>query len=126
MSIWERLGAMDREAFLAINGAHAHALDDVMEAVSSMVLWFPFYAFLLWLILRRHGDRAFAWSLLIIALMILCSDKGSVVLFKETVQRLRPCHEPSLAGLVHLVYKDCGGQLKRHIPQRTSRSPGTR
>lgn len=111
MSIWERLGAVDREAFLAINGAHAHGLDVVMEAVSSMVLWFPFYAFLLWLILRRHGDRAFAWSLLIIALMILCSDKGSVMLFKETVQRLRPCHEPSLAGLVHLVYKDCGGRF---------------
>lgn len=71
MSIWERLDAIDREAFLAINGAHAHALDVVMEAASSMVLWFPFYAFLLWLILRRHGERAFAWSLLIIALMIL-------------------------------------------------------
>lgn len=110
MSLWERLDALDREAFLAINGAHSPLFDLIMEAASSMVLWFPFYAFLLWLILRRHGDRAFAWSLLIIALMILCSDKGSVMLFKETVQRLRPCHEPSLNGLVHLVYKDCGGQ----------------
>lgn len=111
MSLWQRLDALDREAFLAINGAHSHFFDVLMEAASSMVLWFPFYAFLLWLILRRHGDRAFLWSLLIIAVMILFSDKGSVVLFKETVQRLRPCHAPSLSGLVHLVYKDCGGQF---------------
>ncbi|HRD51529.1 MAG TPA: phosphatase PAP2 family protein [Flavobacteriales bacterium] len=111
MSIWERLDAIDREAFLAINGAHARGFDVIMEAASSMVLWFPLYAFFLWLILKRHGDRALLWSLPLIALMILCSDKGSVVLFKETVQRLRPCHEPSLTGLVHLVYKECGGRF---------------
>lgn len=111
MSLWERLGALDRAAFLAINGAQWPPLDRVMEAASSMVLWFPLYAFFLWLILKRHGDRAVLWSLPLIAVMILFSDKGSVVLFKETVQRLRPCHEPSLAGLVHLVYKDCGGRF---------------
>lgn len=111
MSIWERLGAMDREAFLAINGMHTHALDVLMGAASEMVLWFPLYAIFLWLIIKRHGDRALLWALPLIALMILCSDNGSVVLFKETVQRLRPCHEPSLTGLVHLVYKDCGGRF---------------
>ncbi len=111
MSIWERLDAIDREAFLAINGTHAHFMDALMEAASSMMLWFPLYAFFLWLILKRHGDKALLWSLPLIALMILCSDKGSVLLFKETVQRLRPCHEPSLQGLVHLVYKECGGQF---------------
>ena len=111
MSIWERLDAIDREAFLAINGAHSHLLDVLMEAASSMVLWFPLYALFLWLILKRHGDRALLWSLPLIAVMILFSDKGSVMLFKETVERLRPCHEPSLTGLVHLVYKDCGGRF---------------
>jgi undecaprenyl-diphosphatase len=111
MSLWERLDAIDREAFLAINGAHSHFFDVLMEAASSMVLWFPAYAFFLWVILKRHGDKALLWSLPIIALMILFSDKGSVLLFKETVERLRPCHEPALSGLVHLVYKDCGGQF---------------
>jgi undecaprenyl-diphosphatase len=111
MSLWERLGAIDREAFLAINGAHMPLLDLVMEAASSMGLWFPLYAFFLWLIFKRHGGKALLWSLPLIALMILFSDKGSVMLFKETVQRLRPCHEPSLQGLVHLVYKNCGGRF---------------
>ncbi|MFN3874803.1 MAG: phosphatase PAP2 family protein [Flavobacteriales bacterium] len=111
MSLWERIDAMDRAAFLAINGAHAQPLDGIMAAASSMALWFPLYAFFLWLIVKRHGERALLRSLPLIALMILLSDKGSVVLFKETVQRLRPCHEPSLTGLVHLVHKECGGRF---------------
>jgi undecaprenyl-diphosphatase len=32
-----------------------------------------------------------------------------VLLFKDTVQRLRPCHAPDLQGLVHLVNGHCGG-----------------
>lgn len=111
MRVWERLDAIDREAFLAINGAHLPWLDPVMEAVSSMVLWFPLYAFFLWLIAQRHGLRALLWSLPLIALLVLFTDKGSVLLFKETVQRLRPCHEPALAGLVHLVPEGCGGRF---------------
>lgn len=110
MSLWQQLDTVDRHAFLAINGAHTHTLDVVMEGVSEMILWFPLYAFFLWLIIKRHGDKALLWSLPVIALMILLSDKGSVLLFKENVQRLRPCHEPALTGLVHLVYKECGGQ----------------
>ena len=111
MSLWERLDALDRAAFLAINGAHAPWADLPMRLASEMVWWFPLYGFFLWLILRRHGERALLWSLPLIAGMILFSDKGSVVLFKETVQRLRPCHEPTLSCLVHLVYKDCGGRF---------------
>ncbi len=49
------------------------------------------------------------WSLPVIAIMILCSDSGSVMLFKNTVHRLRPCHAADLQGMVHLVRDYCGG-----------------
>ena len=111
MSFLERLDALDREAFLAINGAHAPWADGLMQAVSSMVLWFPLYVFFLYVLQRRFGWKSLGWSALLLAVMILFSDKGSVLLFKETVQRLRPCHEPTLAGLVHLVPQGCGGRF---------------
>lgn len=111
MSFWERLDALDREAFLAINGTHASWADGFMQTVSSMMLWFPLYLFFLYLLQRRFGWKGLGWSVLIIAFMVLCSDKGSVMLFKETVQRLRPCHEPRLQGLVHLVPEGCGGRF---------------
>jgi undecaprenyl-diphosphatase len=42
---------------------------------------------------------------------VALADQTSVQLFKNIVQRLRPCHEPSLEGLVHLVKGECGGKF---------------
>src|SRR5690606_29341991 len=53
--------------------------------------------------------RGLGVSVPVIGLMMLCSDTGSVVLFKDTVQRLRPCHAEDLQGLLHLVNDHCGG-----------------
>ncbi|HPF91536.1 MAG: phosphatase PAP2 family protein [Flavobacteriales bacterium] len=106
----EHLEALDRSAFLAINGWHAAWTDDLMLLISGKSTWIPLYVFLLFLLQRRLGWRGLAWAVPVIGLMILCSDQGSVQLFKESVHRLRPCHEPTLSGLVHLVPEGCGGQ----------------
>jgi undecaprenyl-diphosphatase len=110
MSLLDQLVSLDRSAFLAINGLHAPWADGLMHAVSAMGVWVPLYLFLLYLLQRRYGWKGLAWSVPVIALMIFFSDTGSVVLFKNTVQRLRPCHEPELQGLVHLVHDRCGGR----------------
>jgi undecaprenyl-diphosphatase len=100
----------DRSAFLAINGAHSAAADTFFWYVSDARVWIPVYAFFFVLIKLRWGWRGLGWSLPVIALMILCSDTGSVLLFKNTVQRLRPSHAEDLNGLVHLV-KDGNGEF---------------
>ena len=107
----ETLEALDREAFLAINGWHAPWSDGPMLVLSDMITWFTFYLVFLFLIKRRFYRRGLWWAIPVLGLMILCSDKGSVILFKETVQRLRPCHEPTLQGMVHLVKEGCGGRF---------------
>jgi len=110
MSLLDHLGALDRSAFLALNGMHAPWADALMVALSEMLVWVPLYLFFLYLVQRRFGWKGLAWSVPVIALMVFLSDTGSVVLFKNTVQRLRPCHEPALQGLVHLVDGHCGGR----------------
>ncbi len=106
----EHLEALDRSAFLAINGWYAAWADELMLLVSGKSTWIPLYVFLLVLLQRRLGWRGLAWSVPVLGLMVLCSDQGSVQLFKESVHRLRPCHEPTLSGMVHLVPEGCGGQ----------------
>ena len=106
----ETLEALDRAAFLAINGWHAVWADGVMLALSARPTWIPLYLFFLFLFQKLFGWKGLLWAVPTITLMIICSDSGSVMLFKETVQRLRPCHEPLLNGLVHLVPENCGGQ----------------
>lgn len=101
----------DRSAFLAINGAHSVAADNFFWYVSDPRVWIPAYLFFLVLIKLRWGWRGLWWSLPVIALMILCTDTGSVMLFKNTVQRLRPTHAPELAGMVHTVNDYFGGDF---------------
>lgn len=110
MDLLDRLIAADQAAFLAVNGAHTGLLDMGMTTVSDLRFWFPLYAIFLVLIKLRWNWRGLWIALPLIALMIAVSDTGSVMLFKNTVVRLRPCHEPVLAGLVRLVPESCGGR----------------
>lgn len=100
----------DRTAFLVVNGARSEVADLWMGYFSEPLFWVPLYLFFLFLIKWRWGWRGLWLTVPVVALMVLCSDTGSVVLFKNTVQRLRPCHAPDLQGLVHLVDGHCGGQ----------------
>lgn len=109
MSWTDSILAADRAAFLAVNGAHSAAADSWMSFLSDPLMWVPLYLFFLVLVKVRWGWRGLWWSLPVAALMILFSDTGSVLLFKETVQRLRPCHATDLQGMVHLVDDHCGG-----------------
>jgi len=47
---------------------------------------------------------------LFLGLLFLISDQSSVRLFKNVFERLRPCHNPNLEGMVHLV-NGCGGKF---------------
>ena len=107
----ESLSHLDRELFLALNGGGYPWLDPLMRATSEMLSWFPLYAFFLVLLQRRWGWKGLGIGALCIALMILVSDSGSVVLFKNTVQRLRPCHAADLSGLIHMGGSECGGRF---------------
>ncbi len=105
-----QLDALDRQAFLAINSLHTSWFDPLMAMVSEMLTWFPLYAILLFILQRRYGWQGLGIAVLVLALMVLFSDKGSVMLFKETVQRLRPCHVPELQAQVHIWQGHCGGK----------------
>jgi undecaprenyl-diphosphatase len=99
---------LDREVFLAINGLHNGFFDLFFHWYSNKWIWIPFYIFLLYFIVRDYRKRS--WFILIgIALLITLSDQSSVRLFKDVFERLRPCHEPLLEGMVHIVNNKCGG-----------------
>ncbi len=82
-----------------------------MLAFSSKWLWLPLYVFLAYYSYREYKRGSLLWIVLAAAIMIVITDQGSVNLFKEVFQRLRPCHEDELKGLVNLVSGSCGGQF---------------
>jgi undecaprenyl-diphosphatase len=101
------LERIDQQLFLFLNSIHSPFWDQVMYIISAKVTWIPLY----FAILTALGFR-YKRKLLVIILMaiiaITLSDQLSV-LIKNGFQRPRPCHEPSLDGLVHIVKGQCGG-----------------
>ncbi|PKP35587.1 MAG: phosphatase PAP2 family protein [Bacteroidetes bacterium HGW-Bacteroidetes-17] len=106
----EAIKNLDTELFLAINGSHNSIFDFLMFWASNKLIWIPLYLFFLYLLIKNYKWKTVGIFLSVIVLIVL-SDQGSVHLFKNVFLRLRPCHEPQLEGLVHLVHGKCGGQF---------------
>ncbi|MFW5657965.1 MAG: phosphatase PAP2 family protein [Bacteroidota bacterium] len=100
---------IDQQLFLFLNGMHGPFWDDIMYNISDKYIWIPFYLFLILLLADKYQKKAI-WIILFTIISVSLADMISVQLFKETIQRLRPCHEPSLQSLVHLVNNHCGGK----------------
>jgi len=100
---------LDTRLFLFLNGLNSEWMDPVMWWVSGKTTWWPFYLLLLSFMGWKKGLQLAPMILFLIATVIL-TDQISVHLFKNIFLRLRPCHEPSLEGLVHLVNNKCGGK----------------
>jgi len=101
---------IDTRLFLFLNGLNSEWMDGIMVWVSGKTTWWPFYLLLLGFLAWKKGWQLVPMILFLI-LVVTISDQSSVHLFKNVFQRLRPCHEPSLEGMVHLVNHKCGGKF---------------
>jgi undecaprenyl-diphosphatase len=100
---------LDTRLFLFLNGLNSEGMDSVMWWVSGKTTWWPFYLLLLSFMGWKKGWQL-APMILFLIIVVTLTDQISVHLFKNVFLRLRPCHEPSLEGLVHLVNNNCGGK----------------
>jgi undecaprenyl-diphosphatase len=98
---------LDQQLFLFLNSLHSPFFDQVMHAISGKIIWVPLYLAIL-IYLGIKFKRKFIIIILFIIVAATLTDQISV-LIKNSVQRLRPCHEPALEGLVHLFNGECGG-----------------
>jgi undecaprenyl-diphosphatase len=97
----------DQHLFLFLNSHNSPFWDQVMYNLSGRIIWIPLYLAIL-IALGFKYKRKFYVIVLMIIIAITLSDQFSVII-KNIFHRLRPCHEPALEGLVHLVKGICGG-----------------
>lgn len=106
--------ALDRDIFLAVNGWYSPWADTFMWIWSYRFTWIPLYLFLVGTIIYLFRDVAHKWCVIgcilgAFALATFLSDCVSTELFKKTICRLRPTHDPILGSLVHIVHNYRGG-----------------
>lgn len=101
----EALNDIDQRWLLWLNGLHSPFFDQVMFFISGRYEWIPLYAILLGFIIRKFRWRAI-WILVAVVIMITLSDQIANLL-KAGVKRFRPCKDPEIGHLVHLVNDYC-------------------
>ena len=105
----DQLIQYDTELFLFLNNLGTQTWDGFWMAYTTKVNWVPLYAVLLYLIYKNLNKKVFILTILVIVLMITFTDQITN-LFKHGFQRLRPCHNEDINGLMRLVKSSCGGK----------------
>jgi undecaprenyl-diphosphatase len=99
MSILDSIQKVDQSFFLFLNSFNTEFWDNAMVIMTGKAIWFPFYALLIFFIIRKYKrNSVYIFFFLIVA--IVFSDQVAGIM-KNLTQRLRPTHDPALSNLVH-------------------------
>lgn len=105
----DELIQFDKELFLFLNNLGTTTWDGFWMVYTTKINWVPLYAVLLYLMYKNLNKKAFILNILVIVLMITFTDQITN-LFKHGLQRLRPCQNEDIQGLMRLVKSSCGGK----------------
>lgn len=98
----------DRALFLKLNNLGSPAFDQFWLMISATWIWVPLYVIFLYLFFKTYSVRNVIFILIFIALGVTVADQLAGI-FKTGIARLRPCHDPTLSGLMRTVH--CGGRF---------------
>ena len=103
----EYLKNIDEALFLYLNGMHNNFFDFLMHWITMQETWYPFYLLLASWIIWKYKRKGIP-VILILIISIVISDQFTSAFMKPFFERLRPCHDPQIGTLVHVV-DACGG-----------------
>jgi len=105
----EWLENIDRAIFLFFNQLHNPFMDEVMWVITSKGFGIPFYALMLFLIVKKLEIRKAIFSIVLLAVTVGVADLTARYGFKEVFMRYRPSQNLDLYDQVHLVNDYRGG-----------------
>ncbi|GMN09422.1 phosphatase PAP2 family protein [Croceitalea sp. MTPC9] len=104
----DQLIQLDKEVFLFLNGLGVESWDGFWLFVTNKWNSIPIYLILLVLSFKYLGLKKTILLLMAVTLLITVTDQLANF-FKYGVQRLRPCHDIEVNGVMRLVKSYCGG-----------------
>lgn len=99
----------DRQLFYIINSKSANSFFDMwMPLMRNAFAWGPLYLFITAFAIINFKKAGWWWFVLALA-TASCTDLTGAQIFKENFERLRPCNDPEMNGLVRMVLGRCSG-----------------
>jgi undecaprenyl-diphosphatase len=102
----ESLIELDKEIFLFLNNLGSSFFDPFWLFITHKFSSIPLYLLFVYLLYRNFGLQKTITALVVVAIMITITDQFSMAV-KHSVERLRPCREPSIEGLGRFITR-CG------------------
>tara|TARA_R110002051_G_scaffold325867_1_gene432543 strand:- start:75905 stop:76474 length:570 start_codon:yes stop_codon:yes gene_type:complete len=104
----EELIHYDKELFLFLNNLGTSSWDGFWLFITNKFSAVPLYLLLAIIFYKAYGLKKLLLFLVTIGLLITVTDQLANF-FKYGVQRLRPCYDEEVNGLMRLVKSSCGG-----------------
>jgi undecaprenyl-diphosphatase len=98
----------DQSLLIGINKMGHPFLDSSMMLISNKFFWIPLYLVLLFLIYKNFKLKSWI-PLIIIIVLITCTDLFTSGFMKPFFERLRPCHQVPLSDQLIMI-SGCGGK----------------
>lgn len=98
----ERILTLDKQLFLFLNGLGSENFDPFWLFITKQSNWTPFFLLLLYSIHKKLGIKQTLILVLLIAALVTFTDQ-TTNLIKNTVQRLRPCNNEEINGIMRVV-----------------------
>ena len=109
----EEILKLDSKLFLYLNNLGTSKFDIFWISLSKIEANILMYLFLILLFFYIQNIRPkliyIFYFFIVIALMITITDQGANI-FKDSIQRLRPCYNESIIDSLRLVKENCGGK----------------
>jgi membrane-associated phospholipid phosphatase len=106
-ALHQKIVYWDHAAWFYLNTQwHNSFLDIVMPFLRNQWFWSPLYLFLLLFMTAKFGKQGWFWCIGFLVTFIL-ADQVSATFIKPFFHRVRPCNNPALTGIVHIIV-DCG------------------
>jgi undecaprenyl-diphosphatase len=100
----EKIITLDKKLLVFLNGLGSSTYDILWLTITKQAYWTPFFLFLAYLLYKKIGIKKLGIVILFVAFILLCCNT-SVEFFKTTFQRLRPCNDPEIKGLIRIVHQ---------------------
>ncbi|WP_353147048.1 phosphatase PAP2 family protein [Flavobacterium sp.] len=93
---------LDKKLFIYLNNLGATPFDAIWLLITKQINWTPFFLILLFILYKKLGTKKLGIAILIVATLIAFTNEITDVI-KFSVQRLRPCNDDTLVGLIRVV-----------------------
>ena len=98
----EKIIDLDKNLIVFLNNLGSKPFDDFWLLITKQFNWIPFFLILLFILYKKIWKKQLLVALLTIAALITFTNEITD-LVKFSVQRIRPCNDEELKGLIRVV-----------------------